>query len=429
MKKLLFSIFLLSGITVFAQDSSMEDAKADRETIPYDQWSIDLGVGVHKPGRPLASGYSTNTPDFGQIDLGVRYMINDKFGLSLEGGYNRFTEGDDSPEFESSLYRVSLEGVVNLGNFLGFRDWTNRFGLLAHGGGGVTAMTANEPVDLDNTDYMLNFTVGVTPQLRLSNSIALFGDLSIFGHVRQDRTFDGTAPQVLRGFDGFLVNASVGVSFYLGKEDVHADWYDGSLSTQLDAIEERVATLEVNNADDDQDGVPNYLDRDNTTESGVRVDSKGRALDLNKNGIPDDMESALDARYAKQSTVNGMSGADSGDLLEAMINKGYVNVYFEFNSTKPTSYSLSSINFLTTYMNDNPNATATLTGYADELGSDAYNQQLSERRAQMVKDILVATGIDASRLSVVGDGEDASVEKSSAPARQLVRRVKFQVNN
>ncbi len=409
-----------------AQDS---DAQADRESIPYDQWSIDLGVGVHKPVRPLTSGYFTDTPAFGQIDLGVRYMINDKFGLSLEGGYNRFEEGDNSLPFESSLYRVSLEGVVNLGNFLGFRDWTNRFGLLAHGGGGVTGLSFSEPRDIDDTDYMLNFTVGITPQLRLSNNIALFGDLSIFGHVRQDNNFDGVAPQVLRGFDGFLVNASVGVSFYLGGEDVHADWYNASVATRLDEIEDRVATLEVNNADDDQDGVPNYLDRDNTTESGVRVDSKGRALDLNKNGIPDDMESALDARYAKQSALANMNGANGIDLIEKMINDGYVNVYFEFNSTKPTQYSLEAINFLTTYMNDNPNATATLTGYADELGSDEYNQQLSMRRAQMVNDILVATGIDAGRLSVVGDGEDGSVDKSSAPARQLVRRVKFQVNN
>jgi OOP family OmpA-OmpF porin len=115
-------------------------------------------------------------------------------------------------------------------------------------------------------------------------------------------------------------------------------------------------------------------------------------------------------------------------LIKKLINDGYVNVYFEFNSTKPTQYSLSSINFLAKYMRENTSANATLTGYADELGSPEYNETLSERRANMVKDILVATGIDAGRLTAEGAGEDASVEKSSSPARQLVRRVKFQVN-
>ncbi len=429
MKKLLFSALLLSGVAATAQEMMADDAPRDRESIPYNQWSFDLGAGVHKPVRPVAGGYFTNTPSFGQGDLGIRYMVNDKFGFNLDLGYNRFEGDDESLPFKSHAYRASLEGVVNAGTLLGFREWTDTFGVLVHGGAGVTSITYDEPIDIDDRDQMLNFTVGVTPQLKLSDRIALFGDLSIFGHVRQDRTFDGTAPTNLRGFNGFLVNASVGFNFYLGGNDVHADWYNGSVESRLSDVEGRVATLETNNADDDQDGVPNYLDRDNTTESGVRVDSKGRALDLNKNGIPDDMESALDARYAmKGAGGNGADGTDGSGLIKQLINEGYVNVYFEFNSTKPTNYSLSSINFLAKYMKDNPSANATLTGYADELGSDTYNQTLSERRANMVKDILVATGVDAGRLTAEGQGEDTSVEKGSSPARQLVRRVKFQVN-
>lgn len=428
MKKLLLSVFLLGGMVAMAQDTVEDDKKADRDVIPYNQWSIDFGVGAHKPVRPVAGGFFTNTPSFGQADLGIRYMINDKFGLNLDLGYSRFEGDENSNDFETDGYRASLEGVINMGNILGFKEWTNRFGLLIHGGGGVTSLSYQEPLDIDDSDEMLNLTIGITPQLRLSDRIALFGDLSAFGHVRQDRSFDGTRATGTRGFNGFLVNVSAGISFYLGGKDVHADWYDNSANSRLDDLEERVATIETNNADDDQDGVPNYLDRDNTTESGVEVDTKGRAVDVNKNGIPDSMESALDSRYALKGANNGNNGLDADEMIKELINKGYVNVYFEFNSTKPTQYSLASINFLNKYMKDNPSASATLTGYADELGSEQYNKELSERRAKMVNDILVATGVDASRLSYSGEGEDASVEKSSAPARQLVRRVKFQVN-
>lgn len=46
-----------------------------------------------------------------------------------------------------------------------------------------------------------------------------------------------------------------------------------------------------------------------------------------------------------------------------------------------------------------------ITGYADRLGNDKYNQKLSERRAIAVKDYLVSKGVAADRLTAVGKGE------------------------
>ena len=46
-----------------------------------------------------------------------------------------------------------------------------------------------------------------------------------------------------------------------------------------------------------------------------------------------------------------------------------------------------------------------ITGYTDRLGSDAYNQKLSERRAQAVKDYMVANGVESNRLVAEGKGE------------------------
>lgn len=423
MKKLILPILLLAAVGLSAQET--DTAMQSEQTNQFNKWSVEISGGVHKPSRPMASGYSTSTPDFGQVGLGFRYMLNEKFGLRLGLGYNSFTEDDNSRPFESSYYRSSLEGVVNLGNVLNFNSWTKTFGLLVHGGGGYSFMKFDSPVEIDANDNMLNIMAGVTPMIKLGNRVSLFGDVSAIANIRQDRTFDGTAVSSTKGVDGFLVNASVGLNISLGGADKHADWY--SKEEESYKLDGRVTKLENDLLDTDQDGVPDYLDREPNTMSGVTVDSKGVAVDKNENGIPDEIESSLDNRYQKKGeyTQNGDSQGNIG--IAELLNKGYVNVYFQFNSDKPETYSLEAINYLMKYMEDNSSAKAELIGYADELGNTEYNQALSEKRAKKVYDILVASGVDQSRLSYTGGGEDTKVDKASAPARQLMRRVTFKL--
>jgi OOP family OmpA-OmpF porin len=78
-------------------------------------------------------------------------------------------------------------------------------------------------------------------------------------------------------------------------------------------------------------------------------------------------------------------------------------------------------------MKRNPAVSVEIKGYADELGPEDYNMKLSERRAKAVYDLLIASGVDGSRLSYKGYGEDTSVDKASADARQLARRASFEV--
>ncbi len=428
MKKLVLPFLVLTSYLLTAQEEISIQEETSIEVgseNKYDKWSIEISGGMHKPSRPFANGYATSTPSFGQAGLGVRYMFNNKFGLRLGLGYGSVENDDNSLPFKSTYYRSTLEGVINLTNVLNFQDWTNTFGLLVHGGAGYSFANYNEPVELDVNDQMLNFMVGVTPQVKLGNGVALFGDVSAIGHTRQTLTWDGTEVSHTRGLDGFTVNFSLGLSFYLGAAEKHADWYSekNSLKEKVVGLEDRVAKLEADLIDSDQDGVPNYLDREQNTMSGVTVDSKGVAVDRNNNNIPDEIESSLDNRFVNEEDyiING------GISIEELINKGYVNVYFQFNSDKPEAYSLSAINYLIKYMQENTTATAELIGYADELGQAEFNVELSKKRAKKVYDILTASGIAESRLSFTGKGEDASVEKSSSPARQLVRRVTFRL--
>lgn len=62
------------------------------------------------------------------------------------------------------------------------------------------------------------------------------------------------------------------------------------------------------------------------------------------------------------------------------------------------------INFLRHY----PEAKATLTGYVAVRGNEASNQDLSNRRAQKLYDVIIASGIESSRVAIKGEGVDAS---------------------
>ncbi|KUJ60916.1 flagellar motor protein MotB [Flavobacteriaceae bacterium CRH] len=419
MKKKLASVSLL--LLAFAANAQNMTTTSTQPTIDkpaYNKWSIELNGGINKPTRTLTPGYATATLNPFHADLGVRYMFNPKFGVKLDVGYDQFQERDDTPNFESRYIRTSLQGVINIGRALDFETWTNTIGILAHGGFGVSQLTSDS--GFDGEDYIGHGIVGLTGQIRLSNRIALTGDLTGIVNGKQNWNFDGMGQTSTATFDGVLLNASVGLTFYLGKNEKHADWYSEE-SERLNKLEDRVAALETGLIDTDKDGVADFYDLEPNTISGVAVNTKGQAIDNNQNGVPDELESYLEKTYGQ----NGKGATNS--TVEELINGGYVNVYFDFNSSKPTNASLSGVDFLVKYLKNNPGKSADIIGYSDEIGGSDYNTDLSRKRAEAVKNVAINAGIDASRLNVIANGEDTSVNKNSKEARQIVRRVTFQV--
>jgi len=82
---------------------------------------------------------------------------------------------------------------------------------------------------------------------------------------------------------------------------------------------------------------------------------------------------------------------------------------FSFDSAKLNS-NQPKLDEIAGVLNNNSNINdVTISGYADRLGSDKYNQKLSERRANSVKEYLVGKGVAANRLTAVGKGESNPV--------------------
>ncbi|MDN6310973.1 MAG: OmpA family protein [Psychroflexus sp.] len=430
MKKVTFLtlVMLLGAVVAQAQTSENESS-----TLDYNKWSVNANVGLLTASGPYKDGHSDYLSDL-SYGLGVRYMINDKFGLMVDGAFGQVESDSGSAfDFETKYTRVGLQGVVNLGSVLNFSSWTNRLGLLAHGGAGATFLSYDDGALVDN-EKAINLIVGFTPQFRVSDRVALNLDVAMQGNLKQDYTMDGmqtSGSSSVHHFKGMVTTVSAGITFYLGSADHHADWASVNKSKELDSrvsqAENKLDEMEDMMADDDRDGVPNYLDEEPNTVNGVAVDAKGRAVDTDGNGIPDEIDKSIQKKYmTKDEAETQMSGSGLAGI-KSLANDGAISVYFKFDSTQPETYSYDAINKILLYMRANDGASATLTGYSDQIGNEGYNDQLSENRAEHVYNILVEAGISEDRLSYSGGGMDGSVDENSSKARQLVRRVVFEI--
>lgn len=432
MKKIIFLFVLIATfVTVNAQTSTSKPITNG----DYNKWSIELAGGFNKPLRPMK--YFTSTPSPYVVDLGVRYMFNTKFGLKADLGYNSFQGGKKSIDFNTKYYRTDLQAVVNLGRMMDFETWTNTIGLLVHSGFGAAQL---EDQNSAIKDKMINFIIGATGQIKLSNKLALTGDFTTILNARQNHTFDAASVNRGKGFTGVLFNGTIGLTLYLGKNKKHADWVilidkdllalknkvDSLVDKDIQALKSRVDNLENNLLDSDKDGIADYLDQEAGTIPDHMVNSKGKSIDLDNNGIPDELENYLTKTYA--SKTNDDSQLDSKSIIK-LINGGYVAAYFDFNKSTPTDSSIDGINFILNYLRNNPSASVEIIGHADEIGNDSYNEKLSNERANSIKNILLKANIVSSRISVVAAGEDTSVDKNSEVARKLARRATFKIKD
>jgi OOP family OmpA-OmpF porin len=432
MKKLiqLISFSVLTLTQSFAQDKDTLKTDLNDE---FNRWSFEFNLGQSKGIKPYSEGYFGSDPNklFGSVTLnhysgGVRYMFSPKFGLKADIAFDRLENlSKESLDFEMQHIRFGVQGVVNAARLFDIQEPLGRFGFLFHGGIQVAQMTPQMGINKDRDEWNGGIMFGFTPEFRITKNLAMNADFTMNSNVRQHFNWDGAYSDPNNNLAGSLYTISLGASFSFGAQKIHGDWavLRDKQQEEIEALEKRVGEIENNMADTDQDGVPDYLDAEPNSIAGVAVDTKGRMVDLNKNGVPDEMERYLNSTY----TTNQMLVNSEKETVKKLINEGYVATYFDFNKTKPTNVSTEGIDFILTYLRNNPTATVDIIGHADEIGKNPYNDKLATTRANSVKEILMKAGITEDRLNVVSEGEDTSVDKDSAGARRLVRRVTFKV--
>ncbi|MDH3689158.1 MAG: OmpA family protein [Gammaproteobacteria bacterium] len=138
--------------------------------------------------------------------------------------------------------------------------------------------------------------------------------------------------------------------------------------------------------DDDNDGVPNSRDKCPDTRPGVKVDNDGCEIILELQGV----------------------------------------LHFEFDSARLTPEGEAFLDGAIDTLNQWPFNRVEIAGHTDSTGPESYNQGLSERRANSVRDYLVSGGIDDALLITVGYGESNPVATNDTrEGRAKNRRVEI----
>jgi len=104
------------------------------------------------------------------------------------------------------------------------------------------------------------------------------------------------------------------------------------------------------------------------------------------------------------------------------------NIFFDYDKATLRHESTAELERLTDLMNKNENLRIEISGHTDNLGSDEYNQKLSERRSKAVVDYIIGKGVDQERMTYAGYGEAQPIETNDTDeGRQMNRRTEFKI--
>jgi len=103
-------------------------------------------------------------------------------------------------------------------------------------------------------------------------------------------------------------------------------------------------------------------------------------------------------------------------------------VHFDFDKQNIKKIYVPVLDQHVAFLNEHPSSPVLVEGHTDYMGSDAYNQKLSERRANAVRDYLIQKGIASSRIQVMGYGERRPIaDNKTAEGRAMNRRSELEV--
>jgi outer membrane protein OmpA-like peptidoglycan-associated protein len=131
------------------------------------------------------------------------------------------------------------------------------------------------------------------------------------------------------------------------------------------------------------------------------------------------------ASIQRESQVAAQAEQKSLDVLTVTFKSDFL---FSVNSSTLLPGAYDELERVAQVLNQYPQTTMRISGHTDSKGSEEYNQNLSERRAQSVKNALTGMGVDPARMTVIGYGKSKPIASNATEAgRQQNRRVEIRI--
>ena len=122
--------------------------------------------------------------------------------------------------------------------------------------------------------------------------------------------------------------------------------------------------------------------------------------------------------------AQGPAGAAGAQALAAKNWASFRNFLFDFDMSDIRSNETNHVADIAAYLKQNPSARVGIDGHTDPRGTDAYNQSLSERRVNTIRDALVAAGVSGDKIHAGAFGESQpKCNESTEACWQRDRRV------
>ncbi|MFV0471685.1 MAG: OmpA family protein [Paludibacteraceae bacterium] len=426
---LLLTVFVGLGLATaqssrnLAKQDSLYNLKEKKES----HWSITLEGGINRFDGDIIQDYNSLIPKgLNKLTLGgsVEYTLTPVWSMGIDYYYLPLAahanySGGHYADFDGTMHNVNYFMSFNLlkafykntktkwGLWLnagaGYAWYksnyiTTREGLTVKDGHGRTYVDFSDTID-DGRTFVI--PVGLLAEYNISKNLAIGAKLYYRGFNR-----DYIEQRVQHGVtNDFLEMATLQLRWKFNAQDRNhtrninlAEFNNDVKADQLKSLENRLNKR--------IDSIPKPID---PTEDLKNINDRVKKLEnyLDIDGPDDDNDGVSNNRDKEPNTPAGSIVNFWGQKIntQALVEESAF-IYFDFDQTNLDEEAIKAIDLAAKKLKANPNLMVEVRGYTDNMGNNTYNQNLSQRRADKVKDRLVNMySIDPNRIIANGKGK------------------------
>jgi outer membrane protein OmpA-like peptidoglycan-associated protein len=193
----------------------------------------------------------------------------------------------------------------------------------------------------------------------------------------------------------------------------------GAAETAARAAAEGRQVAEAQTADARKEADTARQEASSAAETAARAQAEAESIRKKAEAEVNRLEAALGQVAETRRTALGL-----------VMNLGSDHLKFEFDKAELRSEDRELLSRIAGILMTSHDYTVSVNGHTDDVGTEAYNQKLSERRAEAVRDYIVKAGLPAEIVSVQGHGKSLPlVPGTSEAARAKNRRVELGIVN